>query len=123
MCRPRRAHPPHAQLALPQNLARPPSSLPPTESLNPLRVELLLGSFTHAPAKYELFMLQLPVSGPAPTHPDEPTFHPLPAIEHAFRPAQKVPPAFVSAVFVGVVLSPWFVLLGLVRAYCLRLCS
>ncbi|EIN08419.1 hypothetical protein PUNSTDRAFT_69138, partial [Punctularia strigosozonata HHB-11173 SS5] len=94
------------------NMARPPASLPPTTT-HPLLVELLLGSFTHAPAKYTLLSLTLPASGSAPPHPEESTFHPLPPIAHTFRPEQKVPPVFVSAVFVGIVLAPWIVLLGL----------
>ena len=77
-------------------MARPPSSLPPTTS-DPVRVELLLGSFTHAPAKLTLFDLTLPPSLPPPTHPDEASFHPLPEIVHTFRPEPRLPPHVVAA--------------------------
>ncbi|OBZ67538.1 putative mannosyl-oligosaccharide alpha-1,2-mannosidase 1B [Grifola frondosa] len=94
------------------NMARPPSSLPPTTN-NSLEVSLYLGSFVHAPAKYELFDLVVPASQPPPQHPDEPSFHPLPPIAHTFRPEQKVPPSAVSALFAALVISPWLVLIGL----------
>jgi len=57
--------------------------------------------------------MNLPASYSPPQHPDEATFHPLPPIEHTFRPEQKTPPQFISAVFTGLVVSPWVVLLGL----------
>ncbi|KAI0314998.1 oligosaccharyl transferase delta subunit [Amylostereum chailletii] len=94
------------------NMARPPTSLPPSGDA-PLKVSLILGSFVHSPAKFDLFDLAIPPSLPAPHHPEETTFHPLPEIQHTFRPDQKLPPAFISAVFVGLVVSPWAVLLGL----------
>ena len=94
-------------------MAKPPVSLPPTTS-SPLRVSLIVGSFKYSPLKADLFDLALPASAPAPQHPDEATFHPLPEISHTFRPEQKVPPKFISAVFSGLALAPWLVLLGLV---------
>jgi oligosaccharyltransferase complex subunit delta (ribophorin II) len=97
-------------------MAKPPASIPPT-STNPLSVSLLLGSFEHSPAKYELFELFLPESQPVTQHELEHTFHPQPAIHHTFRPAQKVPPKIISAVSTALVLAPWAVLLGLVRAH------
>ncbi|KAG6335234.1 hypothetical protein ID866_3860 [Astraeus odoratus] len=94
------------------NMARPPPSLPPTTN-RPLEVSLILGSFVHDPAKFELFDLYIPPSQTPAPHPDEAKFHELPLIHHTFRPEQKVPPKFVSAVFAALVLSPWVVLLGL----------
>ncbi|KAH7922761.1 hypothetical protein BV22DRAFT_1094055 [Leucogyrophana mollusca] len=94
------------------NMARPPASIPPTSSA-PLEVSLILGSFVHDPAKYDLFDLYIPASQPAPTHADAAMFSPRPAIQHTFRPAQSLPPKAVSALFAGAVLAPWAVLLGL----------
>ncbi|EPQ52216.1 oligosaccharyl transferase delta subunit [Gloeophyllum trabeum ATCC 11539] len=94
------------------NMAKPPSSLPPTTT-EPVKVQLLLGSFKHSPSKFDLFELTVPASAPPAQHPDEASFHPLPPIEHTFRPEQKVPPKFVSAVFSALVVAPWVVLLGL----------
>lgn len=94
-------------------MSRPPVSLPPTTT-SPLRVSLIVGSFNHSPLKADLFDLVLPVSAPPPQHPDEATFHPLPEIQHTFRPDPKSPPKVISLVFSGVVLAPWIVLLGLV---------
>lgn len=94
------------------NMARPPSSLPPSGSA-PLKVSLIIGSFSHSPAKFDLFDLSVPASLPPPQHPDEPTFHPLPAIQHTFNPEPTMPPRFISAVFTALVLSPWVVLVGL----------
>ena len=96
-------------------MAKPPSSLPPT-STAPLKVTLLLGSFVHSPAKIELFDLYLPPSRAPAQHPEEASFHLLPTIEHTFRPDQKLPPKFISAVFSAVVVSPWVLLLALVRS-------
>lgn len=100
-------------------MARPPASIPPTTH-NPLEVSLILGSFVHAPAKYDLFDLYLPASQTPAQHPDETSFHVLPTIEHTFRPEQKLPPRLISAVFAAAVLSPWVVLVGLVRFLCLQ---
>jgi hypothetical protein len=94
-------------------MARPPTSLPPTTD-KPLSVSLLLGSFTHDPAKFDLFDLYIPPSQPPPQHPDEASFHLRPEIKHTFRPDIKSPPPVVSAVFAVLVLSPWLVLLALV---------
>jgi len=93
-------------------MSRPPPSLPPSGA-DPLRVSLILGSFVHPPAKYDLFDLSIPASQPGPVHPEEASFHPLPEIHHTFRPEHQAPPQFVSLVFTGVVLAPWFVLVGL----------
>ncbi|KZT25741.1 hypothetical protein NEOLEDRAFT_1133271 [Neolentinus lepideus HHB14362 ss-1] len=90
------------------NMAKPPTSLPPT-STSPVQVSLLLGSYKHSPASLPLFSLSIPPS--APVSPD--SFAPLPEITHTFRPEQKVPPKFVSAVFSAIVIAPWVVLLGL----------
>ncbi|TFK49100.1 hypothetical protein OE88DRAFT_1646672 [Heliocybe sulcata] len=90
------------------NMARPPVSLPPT-STSPVKVSLLLGSYKHSPASLDLFTVSVPASVPAPADP----FAPLPEITHTFRPEQKVPPKFISAVFSAIVLAPWVVLLGL----------
>ncbi|CAL1699577.1 unnamed protein product [Somion occarium] len=95
------------------NMARPPASIPPTSAGIPLKVELIIGSFVHSPLKVELFELFLPESHPAPQHPDEASFHPLPPIHHTFRPEQKLPPRIISAVSAVLVLAPWVVLVGL----------
>ena len=95
-------------------MARPPASLPPT-STNPLKVSLILGSFVHSPAEYDLFELYVPASQPPPTHPDEAAFAPRPEITHTFRPEQRIPAKAVSAFFGAFVFWPWLVLLGLVR--------
>ena len=100
-----------------KNMAKPPPSIPPTTAENPLSVSLLLGSFEHTPAKYDLFELFLPASQPAPEHELEHTFHPQPEIHHTFRPEQKVPPRFISAVGAVVVLVPWVALVGFVRRH------
>jgi len=94
-------------------LSKPPLSLPPTSGTNPLKVTVLIGSSQYDPLSVELFDLVLPASRPAPEHPQESTYHPLPEIKHTFRPENKLPPRFISAVFSGVVLAPWVVLLGL----------
>lgn len=98
-----------------QNMARPPSSLPPT-SATPLKVSLFIGSFVHDPLKVDLFDLVLPESAPAPTHPDEPHFHPLPEIQHTFGLDPKLPPKVISMVFAGGVLAPWLVLFTFVSS-------
>ena len=95
-------------------MARPPASLPPTTD-RPLAVSLILGSFVHDPATFDLFDLYVPASSTHPPHPDEASFHPQPPIAHTFRPEQRSPPKVVSAFFAALVLAPWVVLLGLVR--------
>lgn len=105
-----------------QNMARPPALLPPTTS-DPLQVSLYLGSFVHDPVQYELFDLVVPPSQPPAQHADEASFHPLPEIVHTFRPEQKVPPTFVSAVSTLFLAAPWVVLLGLVRLLTLCACA
>jgi len=95
------------------NMARPPPSLPPTSANSPLKVSLIVGSFVHSPATYDLFQLNVPASHPVTPHPDEHSFHPLPPIHHTFRPEQKVPPMFISAIASILVISPWVVLLGI----------
>ena len=97
-----------------QNMSKPPLSLPPTTNA-PLKVTLLIGSSLYSPLSIHLFDLIVPRSAPAPIHPDEVSFHPLPEIKHTFRPDQKLPPQPISAIFTVLVLSPWVVLLSLVR--------
>jgi oligosaccharyltransferase complex subunit delta (ribophorin II) len=96
------------------NMGRPPLSLPPTDDA-PLQVTLYIGKPDFTPIAAELFDLHIPRSLPPPVHPDEASFHPLPEIHHTFRPDQKLPYKFVSAVFSGLVIAPWFLLIGLVR--------
>ncbi|KAG6819562.1 hypothetical protein H0H93_010727 [Arthromyces matolae] len=91
------------------NMAKPPLSLPPTAD-TPLKVTLIIGSPIHTPFKVELFDLVVPASQPAPVHPNEQTFHPLPEIHHTFRPEPKLPPRPISLLFSAVVLAPWAVL-------------
>ncbi|EJD51214.1 hypothetical protein AURDEDRAFT_111834 [Auricularia subglabra TFB-10046 SS5] len=95
------------------NMAKPPIALPATPTGGPLQVWLVLGSFKYQSAAYRLFELYLPRTQPAPQHPDEPSFHPLPAIHHTFRPDPKLPPRIISLVFAGAVLAPWAILLAL----------
>ena len=95
-------------------MSKPPLSLPPTTDA-PLKVTLLIGSSLYSPLSIHLFDLVVPRSAPAPIHPDEASFHPLPEIKHTFRPDQKLPPRPISAIFAVLVLSPWVVLLSLVR--------
>lgn len=95
-------------------MARPPPTLPPSTSSNPISVSLLLGSFDHTPAKFELFDVFLPESQPAPVHELEHTFHPQPPLAHTFRPEQKLPPNAIAVVFAALVLTPWAVLIGFV---------
>lgn len=78
---------------------------------------MLLGSFEHDPARFELFDLVIPASQPAPTHPEEATYHTLPDISHTFRPEQKLPPKAISAVFAATLLAPWPILFFLVRIF------
>ncbi|KAF9485020.1 oligosaccharyl transferase delta subunit [Pholiota conissans] len=95
------------------NPSKPPLSLPPTPNSDPLKVTLIIGSPLHDPLSVELFDLVLPRSQPAPQHPLEATYHPLPEIKHTFRATNKLPPRFISAVSALVTLTPWVVLLGL----------
>ncbi|KAJ7783579.1 Dolichyl-diphosphooligosaccharide--protein glycosyltransferase subunit Swp1 [Mycena maculata] len=94
------------------NMAKPPLSIPPTTS-TPLQVTLIIGAHKHTPLKIELFDLVLPESHPVAQHPDEASFHLLPAIHHTFRAPQKVPPRPISALFAALTLSPWAVLIAL----------
>jgi oligosaccharyltransferase complex subunit delta (ribophorin II) len=98
-------------------MARPPTSLPPTGAA-PLSVSLLLGSFTHDPAAFTLLTLAVPPSAPVAAHADATLFAPRAEITHTFRSEPRVPPAPISALFVGLVVTPWAVLLGLVRPFC-----
>ncbi|KAI0654551.1 oligosaccharyl transferase delta subunit [Cubamyces menziesii] len=94
------------------NMARPPSSLPPSAT-DPLKVSLYIGSFVHPPVQYELFDLVVPPSQPPAQHPEEVHFHVRPEIQHTFRPDQKLPPKVISAFFTLLLAAPWVVLLGL----------
>ncbi|KAG7086663.1 hypothetical protein E1B28_002603 [Marasmius oreades] len=95
------------------NMAKPPSSLPPTLT-SPLQVTLLLGTSQFKPLKLPLFDLFIPPSHPATEHPDEVLYRKRPDIEHTFRPEPKTPPKVVSAVFAGLVAGlPWAILIGL----------
>ncbi|RXW11357.1 hypothetical protein EST38_g14498, partial [Candolleomyces aberdarensis] len=94
------------------NLSKPPLYLPPTSD-KPLKVSLIIGTPNYDPISAQLFDLVLPRSQPAPVHPDEAVFHPRPELQHTFRPEQKVPNKFISLVFSGIAIAPWFVLLGL----------
>ena len=98
-------------------MARPPSSLPPTSPDSTLKVSLIIGSFVHKPLAVDLFDLVVPASQPLVPHPEEVHYHPQPNIEHRFRPEQKIPPTFISAVFSVLVLAPWIVLVGLVSFF------
>lgn len=98
-------------------MARPPSSLPPTSPDSILEVSLIIGSFVHKPLTVDLFDLVVPASQPLVPHPEEVHYHPQPTIEHTFRPEQKTPPAFISAVFSALVFLPWVALLGLVSSF------
>jgi oligosaccharyltransferase complex subunit delta (ribophorin II) len=95
---------------------KPPSGLPPTVAAQPLRADLLLGSFVHGPTTLPLFDIIMPASGTAPASPEESTYHPLPEIVHTFRPEQKLPVTALSGLFALAVLAPWPILLFLVCA-------
>ncbi len=99
-----------------QNMAKPPLSFPATSDA-PLKVSLILGAVGYTPLNVNLFDLFVPASQAIVPHPDEASFHPLPPIEHTFRPDPKQPPKLISALAAGLVLAPWTVLLGLVRVY------
>ena len=101
-------------------MAKPPLYLPPTTT-EPLKVSLIIGTPDYDPLSLELFALVLPASQPAPVDPEEVTYHLQPELFHTFRPAQKVPPKFISFVFTGIALAPWVVLLGLVSQYHVRI--
>jgi len=94
------------------NMAHPPLSLPPTTD-RPLAVSLILGSFVHDPAAFDLFDLYVPPSVTPAPHPDEASFHSQPPIAHTFSPDQKSPPKAISALFSALVFAPWAVLLAL----------
>ncbi|KAI0250640.1 oligosaccharyl transferase delta subunit [Lactifluus subvellereus] len=94
------------------NMAKPPSSLPPSGAA-PLHVSLLLGSFVHSPAAFDLFDLHIPPSAPAPVHPEESLYHPRPELAHTFRPEPRSPLRPISALFAVLVLAPWVVLFSL----------
>ncbi|KAJ7102123.1 oligosaccharyl transferase delta subunit [Mycena belliarum] len=94
------------------SMSKLPPSIPPTTT-SPLEVTLIIGSHKYSPLKLELFDLTLPQSHSAPEHPDESSFHPLPMIEHTFRAPNKLPPRPISALFAGLTLAPWVVLLAL----------
>jgi len=95
-------------------MAKPLSSLPPSGAA-PLQVSLLLGSFVHSPASFDLFDLHVPPSASPPVHPEEVLYHPRPEIAHTFRPEPKLPLRPISALFAALVLAPWAVLFTLVR--------
>ncbi|KAH8829329.1 oligosaccharyl transferase delta subunit [Flagelloscypha sp. PMI_526] len=94
------------------NMAKPPASLPPTTTA-PLQVELFIGAPDYSPISATLFYLTVPASQPPISHPDEASYHLRPEIHHTFRPDQKLPPKFISAVSTLLVIAPWVVLLGL----------
>ena len=98
-----------------QNPSKPPLSIPPTPTDDPLQVSLIIGSSAHDPLSVELFDLVLPLSQPAAEHPQEAAFHVRPEIKHTFRPDPTLPPKAISFVFAAIALSPWVVLVGLVR--------
>ncbi|KAG8992073.1 hypothetical protein FRB94_013383 [Tulasnella sp. JGI-2019a] len=94
------------------NVRKPPTGLPPTTENNPLKVSLILGSFTYEGAVLPVFDITLPPSGSVPPHPDEALYHPQPEIFHTFRPDQKLPPKPISFLFAGLTLAPWLLLFG-----------
>ncbi|KZT60929.1 hypothetical protein CALCODRAFT_480321 [Calocera cornea HHB12733] len=93
------------------NMRRPPPQLPPTPTATPLNVTLLLALPPHAPLSLHLLQLQLPLSEPAPIHPEDHLYHPQPELFHTFRPDERVPPRVVSLLGAGAVGAPWLVLL------------
>ncbi|KZO94202.1 hypothetical protein CALVIDRAFT_539248 [Calocera viscosa TUFC12733] len=103
------------------NMRRPPPQLPPTPTNTPLNVSLLLALPPHAPLNLHLLYLQLPLSEPAPIHPEEHLYHPQPELFHTFRADERVPPRIVSLLGAGAVGAPWLVLLLLVRTFPSRL--
>jgi Oligosaccharyltransferase subunit Ribophorin II len=58
----------------------------------------------------------LPRSQPAPVNAEEKHYHVQPEIQHTFRAKEKIPAKAISGVFALLTLSPWFVLLGMVRS-------
>ncbi|KAG1745394.1 uncharacterized protein EDB91DRAFT_1236327 [Suillus paluster] len=82
-------------------LVLPTCDLHPSPQLrtDSLEVSFMLGSFVHAPEKYDLFDLSIPTSQTPTEHSDEASFHILPVIKHTFRPDQRSPPRLISAVF------------------------
>lgn len=97
-------------------MAKPPPGLPASGSA-PLQVSLILGSSSHSPLNVALFDLKIPASQPLVPHPEASSFHAQPIIEHTFREAEKLPPRPISALFAGLVLAPWVVLLGMVSVF------
>jgi oligosaccharyltransferase complex subunit delta (ribophorin II) len=95
-------------------MAKPPSSLPPSGAA-PLRVSLLLGSFVHEPATFDLFDLHIPPSAPAPAHLEDVLYQPRPELIHTFRAEPRLPLRPISALFTALVLAPWAALFVLVR--------
>ncbi|KAF8342957.1 uncharacterized protein EI90DRAFT_3030827 [Cantharellus anzutake] len=75
-----------------------------------LNVDLILGSFTRAPATIPLFKLKLPASLAVPPHPEESMYHSRRPLYHTFRAEQRTPPAAISLIFVALALSPWILL-------------
>jgi oligosaccharyltransferase complex subunit delta (ribophorin II) len=96
-----------------QDMAKPPPSFPPSGT-NPLKASLIIGSYAHTPVAWELFDLKVPASLPAPSLPEETSYHPLPTLSHTFQPDHKAPPRVISAFFSLLVLSPWLGLVVLV---------
>jgi len=99
-------------------MAKSPAWLPPTRPEGPLDVSLIIGSFKYQPIHQPLLRLVLPPSAPAPTTPDAVRYGLQPEIQHTFRPESRIPMKVVSAVFALATLSPWILLLGLVRRPC-----
>src|SRR5271170_7861383 len=96
-------------------MAKNPVWLPPTTD-SPLDVSLIIGSFKHDPLQQLLFHATLPRSQPPPVSPEEVHYHVQPEIQHTFRPQEKIPAKAISGFFALATLSPWLVLLGLVRS-------
>ncbi|KAI9438672.1 oligosaccharyl transferase delta subunit [Lactarius indigo] len=75
------------------NMAKPPSSLPPSGAA-PLRVSLLLGSFVHSPAALDLFDLH-----------NESFYHPRPELAHTWGAVKPSVPHLLSPSILSFVLS------------------
>ncbi|OZJ05748.1 hypothetical protein BZG36_01287 [Bifiguratus adelaidae] len=79
---------------------------------------LILGSFSHAPIRYELGKVTLPASSRTKKQAIDSSFThqpfgPKPEIQHLFRQGEKMPPKIVSLIGTGAVLAPWILLLGM----------